>query len=304
MALFTSYSCRMVCRSKGKSAVGKAAYIGGRKLIHNKANKTFNYQHKASEVVYSKIIAPDSYPTWVYNPHELWNFVEQAEKRKDAQLARELIVALPKQLSGEKREHLITAYCYKHFVEKGMVADINIHNVDKNPHAHVLLTTRKILKDGNFGEKERAWNKRHILKEWRLDWEVMVNKYLEESNINIKIASGSYKALKIRKVPTLHVGNNSWKKYRLQINQYIKRINSLLNKDKTSFFSAINFSKEIEKTIYNIKSYIEENNIKPHKKMNNSIKMLHEIKANYHRLINNRENNMPTSDSKIFDGRV
>lgn len=272
-----SFNCRMVCRSKGKSAVGKAAYIRGTKLTQERTNKTFNYKYKSHEVTFSKIIAPDHCPDWVFDPQELWNRVEKAEKRKDSQEARELILAFPKELSAEKKELLITSYCYENLVARGMIADINIHNIPKNPHAHVLLTTRRLLANGSFGKKEREWNKKNVLEQLRQNWDDLCNRYLEESLIKTKVSLKSFKTLKIKKIPTIHVGNSSSKDERLQINQLIKHINLLLNNDKTTFFKKINFDKEIENYISQIKKY-NNGGKNEYKKL---ITNLEEIKASY-----------------------
>ena len=110
-----SFNCRMVRRSQGGNAVKKAAYIGGRKILDEKTQKKFNYNQKSSEVTYSKIMAPTNSPDWVYNPGILWNKVEEREQRKDAQVARELIIALPVELPHDKQIELIEKYLNKYF---------------------------------------------------------------------------------------------------------------------------------------------------------------------------------------------
>jgi ATP-dependent exoDNAse (exonuclease V) alpha subunit len=58
---------------------------------------------------------------------ELWNSVEKTEKRKDAQVAREINIALPRELTHEQNWQLAKAFVQKEFVSKGMVADLNLH---------------------------------------------------------------------------------------------------------------------------------------------------------------------------------
>ena len=93
----------------------------------------------------------------------LWNGVEAAEKRKDAQLARDITLALPHELTPAQRLALVRGFIASAFVALGMVADIAIHapcrrDADaRNHHAHILLTMRAIEGDG-FGAKVRAWN--------------------------------------------------------------------------------------------------------------------------------------------------
>jgi len=96
--------------------------------------------------------------------------VEASEKRRDAQLCREVEVALPKELSREKQNELVRGFVREQFVSRGMVADVAIHRGDENnPHAHVLLTTREVSPEG-FGRKAREWNGREVLEGWRREW--------------------------------------------------------------------------------------------------------------------------------------
>ena len=46
----------------------------------------------------------------------LWNSVEQIEKARDSQLAREIEAALPRELSGEQQLALVRAYVKDNFV--------------------------------------------------------------------------------------------------------------------------------------------------------------------------------------------
>lgn len=246
MAIY-SLNVRMVCRSKkGKTAVGKAAYIGGRNLTLDgkDGKKKFNYTTKAPQVAFSKILVPENSPQWSSDPALLWNNVEAFEKRKDAQVGRELIIALPKELSLEKNIELIEKYIQENFISKGMIADINIHKIETNPHVHVLLTTRKLSAEGVFGNKEREWNSRNNLKEWRYEWEMITNQFLKEANEKARISRQSYAERNILQIPTLHVGTNKNKKMNSQINKVIGQTNSLLNqytKSKNStFFSVSN----------------------------------------------------------------
>src|SRR5205085_529208 len=95
-------------------------------------------------------------PAWVFDRSALWNAVETVERRKDAQLAREVEVGLPIELGNAEQEALLRDYVQREFIRKGMVADFSIHRDDENnPHAHVLLSLRSLEKRG-FGPKERS----------------------------------------------------------------------------------------------------------------------------------------------------
>ena len=106
------------------------------------------------------------------------------EKRKDAQLAREVVVALPHEVSDKERLELVRGFAQVAFVDRGMIADIAIHAPGKegdqrNHHAHIMLTTRSLDAEG-FGGKDRSWNSKALLEEWREDWAEHVNGYLRE----------------------------------------------------------------------------------------------------------------------------
>ena len=80
--------------------------------------------------------------------------MEEAEKTKVSRLAREIIVALPVELSLEQNIRLIEEYVQTQFVSDGMCADVSIHDGDgHNPHAHILLTIRPLKEDGKWQAK-------------------------------------------------------------------------------------------------------------------------------------------------------
>ena len=106
-------------------------------------------------------IVPVSY-THLADRAFLWNAVEKIEKAKNAQLAREIEIALPQELTREQGISLVREYVKDQFVNAGMCADIAIHDKqDGNPHAHVMLTMRPIEKDGTWGAKQK---KEYILR--------------------------------------------------------------------------------------------------------------------------------------------
>ena len=80
--------------------------------------------------------------------------MEEAEKTKVSRLAREIIVALPVELTLEQNVRLIEDYVQTQFVSDGMCADVCIHDTDgHNPHAHILLTIRPLKEDGKWQAK-------------------------------------------------------------------------------------------------------------------------------------------------------
>ncbi len=196
---------QIIGRSKGKSAVGAAAYRSGSSLHSEYADLTFDYSKKRG-IAHSEIITPDGAPTWSNNREELWNAVERCEKRKDATLAREIEVALPTELSLSQNKELIREYIKDQFVSLGMVADYSIHHADEqNPHAHIMLTMRPISEKG-FGQKERSWNDLKVFEQWREQWAAITNKHLALNGIDKKIDHRSYAEQGIDLEPTIHRG--------------------------------------------------------------------------------------------------
>ncbi|RAC14718.1 molybdopterin-guanine dinucleotide biosynthesis protein MobA, partial [Burkholderia multivorans] len=153
------------------------------------------------------ILAPSHAPSWVQNREFLWNEVERSETRKNSRLAREINIALPRELSNEQQTELIKGYVQEQFVDKGMIADIAIHRDDKeNPHAHVMLTTREISEDG-FTTKNRDWNNKKLLEQWREQWSEHANKALEKENIQERITHKSHADRGLEILPTVHLGH-------------------------------------------------------------------------------------------------
>ena len=204
MAIY-HFSAQVISRSKGQSAVASASYRSGERLEDERTGETKYYVRNVKPE--TMILAPSHSPEWVYDRNRLWNEVEQSEKRKNSQLAREINVALPKELSKDQQAELIKNYVQTEFVDKGMVADIAIHRDDQeNPHAHVMLTTREISEDG-FTVKNRDWNNKELLHQWREQWAEHANKALEREGIQEQISHLSHEARGLEQLPTIHLGN-------------------------------------------------------------------------------------------------
>ena len=226
-------SIKIVSRGKGKSAVAAAAYRSGEKLTNEWDGLTHDYTKKGG-VVHSEILLPAHAPPAFSDRSTLWNSVELSEKSNNAQLAREVEIALPVELSREEQTRLVREYCSSQFVSKGMIADFNLHDTGGgNPHAHILLTMRPLDEKGAWlpkskkeyvldenGEKIRLpsgryktrkvdlvdWNHRENAEVWRRAWADLANEYLEKNNRPERIDHRSYERQGIDQIPTVHVG--------------------------------------------------------------------------------------------------
>ena len=142
----------------------------------------FDYTCRRS-VLHAEILVPLNTSDWMRDRARLWNAVEAAEKRKDARLAREILLSLPHELTHEQRLELVREFARQEFVARGMIADLTLHSPDRkgdqrNHHAHIMLTMREIVGDG-FDKKARDWNSTEQLEEWRVHWAGAVNHALE-----------------------------------------------------------------------------------------------------------------------------
>jgi len=204
MAIY-HFSVQVISRGKGQSAVASASYRSGEKLRDEQTEQTKYYKREVQPE--NHILAPSHAPSWVQNREFLWNEVERSETRKNSRLAREINIALPRELSNEQQTELIKGYVQEQFVDKGMIADIAIHRDDKeNPHAHVMLTTREISEDG-FTTKNRDWNNKELLEQWREQWSEHANKALEKENIQERITHQSHADRGLEILPTVHLGH-------------------------------------------------------------------------------------------------
>ena len=176
----------VISRSSGGSAVAAAAYRSGEKLTDERTGEQHDYSRR-SGVDGSEIIAPEGAADWVRDRDRLWNAGELSEKRKDSQVAREVRVALPRELTPEQRRELVREFAKAEFTGRGMVADVSYHDGNSgNPHAHILLTTRKLKSDG-FGAKDRSWNDKELLLRWREQWAESANRALDRAGSRERI---------------------------------------------------------------------------------------------------------------------
>jgi len=172
-------SIKIISRGKGKSAVAASAYRSAEKITNEYDGMIHDYTKKGG-VTHTEILLPDHAPKKYFDRSTLWNAVEKIEKNKNSQLAREIELALPAELSSEQNLSLVREYVNQNFVSVGMCADICIHDKkDGNPHAHIMLTMRPFEEDGSWGAKSK--------KEYMLD----------ENGEKIILKSGEYKSRKI-----------------------------------------------------------------------------------------------------------
>lgn len=253
---------KIISRGKGKSAVAASAYRSGEKIKNEYDGIVHDFTRKGG-IAHTEILLPQNAPQEFSDRGTLWNSVEKIEKSKNSQLAREIEVALPKELDREKQINLVREYVKENFVKVGMCADIALHDKnDGNPHCHILLTMRPLNEDTTWGAKSKKeyildengekvklkngnyktrkinttdWNEQDKAEEWRKAWADITNKYLEENSIQDKVDHRSYQRQGIEQIPTIHLGVSATQMEkkgiatdRGNINREIKHQNAIL----------------------------------------------------------------------------
>lgn len=149
-------SIKVISKSRGASAVAKAAYRSGQKLHNERTGLSHDFTKKHG-VVHSEVMLCRNAPKEYRDREILWNAVERIEKNSNAQLAREIEFALPIEFD-EKARLEVTREFLQHFVDEGMCVDWSYHNKEfgrPNPHIHAMLTMRGIKADGTWDSKEK-----------------------------------------------------------------------------------------------------------------------------------------------------
>ncbi|HES6041673.1 TPA: MobA/MobL family protein, partial [Streptococcus pyogenes] len=256
-------------------------YRSGEKIKNEYDGIVHDFTRKGG-IAHTEILLPQNAPQEFVNRSVLWNSVEKIEKSKNSQLAREIEVALPKELDREKQINLVREYVKENFVKVGMCADIALHDKnDGNPHCHILLTMRPLNEDTTWGAKSKKeyildengekvklksgnyktrkinttdWNEQGKAEEWRKAWADITNKYLEENSIHDKVDHRSYQRQGIEQIPTIHLGVSATQMEkkgiatdRGNINREIKHQNAILREISRRIKALLNWIRGIGK---------------------------------------------------------
>ena len=211
-----------ISRASGRSAVAAAAYRASQKLTNERDGQTHDFTARRG-VEHTEIVLPEGVDAeWAQDRSTLWNAAEFAEGRKDARVAREVEVALPHELTPEQRLALTREFAQGLADRYDVAVDFAIHSPHgdtdvRNHHAHILLSTRKVEREG-LGEKSEMEleNKRLIslglptshdqLRDIRLDWEDRANRHLAMAGHDLRIDHRSHQACGLEIEPTQHMG--------------------------------------------------------------------------------------------------
>ena len=286
MALY-HFHVEQIKRSAGQSAIAAAAYRAGEKLYSEYYGETNDFTRKGG-VLHTEVMLPPNAPPEYADRQALWNAVEKAEKNKKAQLAYSFDIALQNEFTMDENITLARRFVQEHFVSKGMIADLAVHEPDKengipNPHFHVLTTMRPLNPDGSWGNKQRReyaldengerirdekgeyvfnavhttdWHEPKTLDHWREVWCKMVNAEFERKGIAARIDHRSYEAQGIEQIPTVHEGSLVQKMEKRGIrtqkgdlNRWIKATNRLIAAIKKKLKSLMEWIAAVKKKL-------------------------------------------------------
>jgi Ti-type conjugative transfer relaxase TraA len=203
---------KVIGRKSGSSAVASAAYRSGSRLRDERLDRSHDFSAKRG-VVHSEVMLPENAPEAWRDRERLWNDVEAFEIRKDAQLAREVEFAIPREMSEAQGIELARDFVRGEFVDRGMIADLNVHwdiaeDGMPKPHAHIMLTMRRV-DENDFGQKVREWNRTEMVQRWRERWAELANERLAELDIDARIDHRSLEAQGIALEPQSQIGSSA-----------------------------------------------------------------------------------------------
>lgn len=205
------FNVAQIRRSSGRSVVAAAAYRSGARLHDERLGRDHDFSAKGdAHVAHAEVMLPAGSPERFAKREALWNEVERVERRCDAQLATDVTFALPRELPVEAAVELARRFVEEAFVSRGMIADLAIHvpragDGEAQPHAHVLLVQRAVGENG-LGLKNRAWNNRALVSQWRELLAVRTNQALARAGRHERVDHRSYEAQGVRLTPTRKLG--------------------------------------------------------------------------------------------------
>lgn len=268
-------SIKSISRGAGRSIIAAAAYCHACKIESEKTGEVHDYSRKQG-VDSSAIYLPSGVnPAWAQDRQRLWNAVDVAEKRKNACMGREVVLALPAELSELQRRKLVEEMA-RHLADRYILAvDVAIHKPSRhgdirNYHAHILMSSRRITSEG-FGAKARELDDyktrgaevEHI----RAEWEKLANRALERADKKCRIDHRSLKAQGVDRVPTVHMGvsacameRRGLQTERGELNREIRSVNEALEKQQKKRSQADILTKEYEKRKIDRENFVKKLN--------------------------------------------
>ncbi|KPF42612.1 Ti-type conjugative transfer relaxase TraA [Rhizobium sp. AAP43] len=229
------FSVSIVARGSGRSALLSAAYRHCAKMDFEREARTIDYSRKQG-LLHEEFVIPKNAPEWLRlmiadrsvsgASEAFWNKIEAFEKRADAQLAKDVTIALPIELSPEQNIDLVRDFVARHITDRGIVADWVFHDAPGNPHIHLMTTLRPLSEDG-FGAKKvavlgpggsplRNDAGKIVYELWaggtddfnafRDGWFACQNRHLAMAGLDVRVDGRSFERQGVALEPTIHLG--------------------------------------------------------------------------------------------------
>ncbi|MBW9116387.1 Ti-type conjugative transfer relaxase TraA [Rhizobium cauense] len=229
------FSVSIVARGSGRSAVLSAAYRHCAKMEFEREARTIDYSRKQG-LLHEEFVIPEDAPEWLQEmiadrsvagaSEAFWNKVEAFEKRSDAQLAKDVTIALPIELTADQNIALVRDFVERYITAQGMVADWVFHDAPDNPHIHLMTTLRPLTEDGFGGKKVAVLGSdgnplrndagKIVYELWaggaddfnvfRDGWFAIQNRHLALAGLDIRVDGRSFEKQGIELAPTIHLG--------------------------------------------------------------------------------------------------
>jgi Ti-type conjugative transfer relaxase TraA len=193
---------RYIKRTDGGNACRSSAYNARTDLPCERTGERFYFAHR-DPVLHHDVLLPEGASERFKDVATLWNEAQAMERRKDSQEARELLLALPSDagLGPEDWKALAEEFAREHFVSKGLAVQLDIHPPHEgeiNVHAHLLITTRRIIGDAFDAHKARDLDpEMRTMKggqkavteadRWGVLWRDAQNRYFEREGLDIRV---------------------------------------------------------------------------------------------------------------------
>ncbi len=244
--------CQYVSRSTGGNACRKASYNQREELRCERTGEVFSFKERGDNV-HHEIILPIGADARFIDSAVLWNEAERCEKRKDSQVAKEFVIALPdnKEITFEDRIELSRMFA-SIFVEKGVAVQLDIHEPhdgEKNWHTHFLVTTRRFSEDGQTFFSKKATDLDPVFRNgvvveadvWGEIWRDLQNTYFEEKGYDLRVDP-------IGIVPQEHLGPVRMRHHMneaIQRSQMLQVANEKLSQDPVNVIEALTQNRAI-----------------------------------------------------------
>jgi Ti-type conjugative transfer relaxase TraA len=197
---------RYLSRAAGGNAVRSAAYNKRDAIQAERTGEVFYFKNRDAPEHHA-VLLPKGAAARFADAGVLWNAAEGAEKRRDAQVAREIVLALPanRELGHDDRVALARSFAEAHFVAKGLAVQLDVHaphagdgeSERANHHAHLLITTRRLEGEGfartkarDLDPEIRRMKGRAVVAEgeaWGATWREHQNRYFMQAGLGIRV---------------------------------------------------------------------------------------------------------------------